>query len=138
MAEMIILVSYMGFAGVGGVLLRFSKGKSPWIFVLFLVFILFPASIGLPLALPVKILSWAIALLMICLFAIRPGWIPVWTSGSLIFTCYFGIVSTLVFFWLLIRQDQPCWVYLGSAALLAAILNIRKAIQKIRDGRGAV
>ncbi len=137
---LVILTIYLGFAGAWGMLVRRSFRFKTWISVGFGLFIILPASLGLPFGAGEKVLAWGAALGIASLFYLKPANAPAWLWQPLFFFCYCGFVMFLIMAWSILAAgagNPPALLWLGLPAGVAGCLAIVKAC-RAKSQRGTV
>ncbi|MBW8012454.1 MAG: hypothetical protein FVQ83_14660 [Chloroflexi bacterium] len=127
------LAVYIGFASVLGSLvhkLRIETSRYNLIQIIsFGVLIFLPASLALPLTLPLRIITWVWAIILAALFAIRPGKLPVWLWAPGFGLRYAAGTMGLILFWSLATSFiSPPVIILGALAGLAGVLAWQRGV----------
>jgi hypothetical protein len=133
----LLMVIYLGYAGVWGSLLRQPWRETKWLGIIFGIFLFLPASLGLPWEMPYKLSAWSMAAITIAVFMKQPGIFPSWLWQRSFLYGYFGTTMFFVLLWTLITGKPEFWIWLGLPAMLAGVLVFCK-IKRSRNQPGAV
>jgi hypothetical protein len=120
----LLLVIYLGYAGVWGALLRQPWRDTKWLGIIIGIFLFLPASLGLPWAIIYRLPVWGMAILTIVIFMKRPAIMPVWLWRRDFLFGYFGATMFFVLVWTIITGEPEFWFWLGLPALLAGLTGL--------------
>lgn len=132
MTTIIILAIYLGFTAFWGRLLTSTKGENRWLALLFAIFLILPASLGLPWDGWGRLAAWFAGLVMTTIYVLRPVIFPDWLWGIRFAYGYFGAVMFLILAWSAISGQLSFLVWMGLPSGWAGVLGLRRAIL---DGR---
>lgn len=135
--SILLMVIYLGFAGVWGSLLRQPWQETKWLGIIFGIFLFLPASLGLPWAIAYQIPAWCLALITIVVFIKRPANFPDWMWQRSFLFGYFGVTMFFVVLWTIIAGQPEFWFWLGIPASLAGLSGFYR-IKCRGNQRGAV
>jgi hypothetical protein len=116
-----ILVAYLGFAGIWGVLFRRTR-ENIVLIILYGLLLMLPAALMLPWQLAVNTLVWGFSLAVIFLFAKQPIQLPRWLWRRSFSYGYFGILMLLILGWTASTSQPILWIWIGLPASITALL----------------
>lgn len=138
MITLIAVISYFGFVCTGMYYFAIYRGKSALVLPGYILLVLLPVSVAVPIDFKYRIGVWVAALVPGILWMSKVRWLPGWFSGTHIINGYFALVSFSVFVLCLIKYNEPGWVYLCAPALAAGLLNLLRARETAYGSRGDV
>ena len=135
--SLLIMVIYLGYAGVWGALLRQPWRETKWLGIIFGIFLFLPASLGLPWAITYKVPAWGLAVITIVVFMKHPAVLPGWLWRRAFLFGYFGVTMFFVLLWTIIAGEPEFWFWLGIPAMLVGISGFYR-IKRRENPHGAV
>ena len=120
----LLMVIYLGYAGIWGALLRQPWQETKWLGIIFGIFLFLPASLSLPWVITYKVPAWGLALITIVVFMQQPPILPGWLWQRTFMFGYFGVTMFFVLLWTIITGKPEFWFWLGFPAMLAGVSGL--------------